>query len=145
MMQEKKKENPIPQGKYVPATRWGDLIFTAGMTPRVNGVLIRTGKIDAQSPLQEYKNAVCKAAENALTAARNQLKAGERIAKILSMTVYINSQEDFTFHSKLADFASDYLCEELGEVGIGCRTAVGVFSLPGNAPVEIQLTVAVCQ
>ena len=27
-----KEANPIPQGKYVPATRFGNMIFTAGPT-----------------------------------------------------------------------------------------------------------------
>ena len=40
-----KEANPIPQGKYVPAVRFGDLVFTAGMTPRNNGVLIKEGKV----------------------------------------------------------------------------------------------------
>ncbi|HAE80324.1 MAG TPA: RidA family protein, partial [Lachnoclostridium sp.] len=31
-----KDANPIPQGKYVPANRFGQFIFTAGMTPRNN-------------------------------------------------------------------------------------------------------------
>ena len=42
-----REANPIPQGKYVPATRFGNMIFTAGMTPRNNGVLLKTGKIKA--------------------------------------------------------------------------------------------------
>ena len=46
-----KEANPIPQGKYVPATRFGNLIFTAGMTPRNNGVLIRTGKVKASDDI----------------------------------------------------------------------------------------------
>lgn len=45
-------QNPIPQGKYVPATRGGCMIFTAGMTPRSNGVLIFSGKVKAEEPLE---------------------------------------------------------------------------------------------
>ena len=46
-------KNPIPQGKYVPATRGGQMIFTAGMTPRNNGVLIFSGKVKAaENPAQ---------------------------------------------------------------------------------------------
>ena len=38
--------DPIPQGKYVPATRFGQSDLTLGMTPRNNGVdfLIKTRK-----------------------------------------------------------------------------------------------------
>ena len=135
--------NPIPQGKYVPATRIGNMIYTAGMTPRSNGVLIFTGKVSPDEPLETYREAVRQAAANCLTAARNKLEAEESIRQILFMTVYVNAEPGFLVHPKLADFASEYLVEQLGESGIGCRAAVGVASLPGNAPVEIQITVAV--
>ena len=133
------KANPIPQGKYVPATRFGDLIYTAGMTPRKNGALIQTGRVEKDAPLENYKDAVRQAADNALTAACNQLAEGERIVRVLSMTVYVNAEDGFTSHAKIADFASDYLSEELGEASPMARVSIGVATLPGNAPVEIQL------
>lgn len=135
-------KNPIPQGKYVPATRHGDLIFTAGMTPRKDGVLQFTGKVKAEEPLESYKEAVRIAACNALTAARNTLAEGEKIVRVLSFWVYINAEEGFVSHAKLADFGSDYLTEELGEAGSAARAAIGLGTLPGNAPVEIQLICA---
>ena len=134
-----KKANPIPQGKYVPATRFDDLIVTAGMTPRKNGQLIQTGRVLKDAPLEDYKDAVRQAAENALTAARNQLAEDERIVRVLSMTVYVNAEDGFTSHAKIADFASDYLNEELGDASPMARVSIGVATLPGNAPVEIQL------
>ena len=133
------KANPIPQGKYVPATRFGDLIFTAGMTPRKNGVLIQSGRVEKDAPLDNYKDAVRQAADNALTAARNQLAEGERIVRVLSMTVYVNAEDGFTSHAKIADFASDYLSEELGDISPMARVSIGVATLPGNSPLEIQL------
>ena len=138
-----KKANPIPQGKYVPATRFGDLIFTAGMTPRKNGVLIQTGKVSASEPLDSCRDAVRQAADNALTAARNQLTDGEAIARVLSMTVYVNAEDGFTAHAKVADFASDFLNEELGDASPMARPSIGIASLPGNAPVEISLVCGV--
>ena len=48
-----REANPIPQGKYVPATRFGNMIFTAGMTPRNNGVLLKTGKIKATDEIAD--------------------------------------------------------------------------------------------
>ena len=136
-------KNPIPQGKYVPAVRGGQVIFTAGMTPRNNGVLVFSGKVTAEEPLETYRDAVRQAAANCLIAARNQLSDGERIAQVLTMTCYINAAPGFDSHAKLADFASEYMVEELGEAGILARTAVGVASLPGNVPIEIQLSVLV--
>lgn len=134
-----RQKDPIPQGKYVPAARGGNLVFTAGMTPRKNGALQFSGKVEAGEPLEKYREAARLAAANALTAARNRLEDGEKIARVLSMTVYVNAGEGFSAHSKIADFASEYLCEELGEAGTAARAAIGVAGLPGEAPVEVQI------
>lgn len=134
---------PIPQGLYVAATRHGGLIFTAGMTPRNNGVLQFTGPVAADANPAQYRDAVVLACRNALSAAQARLVAGESLSGIMSLTVYIAAEASFTQHSKLADFASDFLRSELGAQGIGSRAAVGVLSLPGNAPVEVQLIASV--
>ncbi len=134
---------PPPQGLYRPASRFGDLIFTAGMTPRRDGVLQFTGPVRAEEPVERWREAVLLAAGNALAAARDRLAPGERIALVPSVTVYVAAEEGFTLHSRLADFASAYLHAELGEIGVGARAAVGVATLPGGAPVEIQMIVAV--
>lgn len=139
----KENNKVIPQGKYIPAKRCGNLVFTAGMTPRNNGVLIMEGKIDNNEPLEKYIIAVEQATENALKAIKNILSKDEVIVDILSLNVYVNSENNFKKHSKLADFASEYLFKELGEIGIASRTSVGVISLPENAPVEIQIIAAI--
>ena len=143
MNKSEENNNPVPQGKYVPATRFGNLIYTAGMTPRSNGILIQQGKVRTDQPADAYKAAVRQAVANALTAARNLLVEQERFEQIISLTVYLNAEDTFEAHATLADFASEYLYEQLGNAGIGSRAAIGVASLPGNAPVEIQLIAAV--
>ena len=138
--------DPTPMGMYKPAVRFGDLIFTAGMTPRQNGQLIDTGKLSLFTGLDPgyHKRAVCLAAENALTAAQNCLEEGEKIVQILSLTVYINTEPRYSQHPKMADFASEYLAEQLGpEAGIGARAAIGVTSLPGEATFEVQFIAGV--
>ncbi|WP_339236655.1 RidA family protein [Oceanobacillus sp. FSL W7-1281] len=135
--------NPIPQGKYLPASRFGNIIYTAGMTPRKNGVLLQSGKVVATESVSTYYPAVKQAVANALTAAVNTLTEGEQLTQILSLTVYVNAEEAFQSHSSLANAASEYLYEQLDEAGIGSRAAIGVSSLPGNAPVEIQLVAGV--
>lgn len=136
-------KNPIPQGKYKPAVRYGNLVYTAGMTPRKDGVLLLSGKIRADEPLETYAPAIVQAADNALTAARNCLGEGEKIAQVLSLTVYVNAESDYTTHAKVGDVASAYLYEQLGDAGIGPRAAIGIATLPGNAPVEVQIVAAV--
>ena len=137
------KNNPIPQGNYVPASRFGNMIYTAGMTPRKNGILIQHGQVITTEPVSTYKAAVRQSVSNALTAAMNTLAEHERLEQILSLTVYINAEKTFQAHSSLADYASEYLFERMGNAGIASRAAMGVASLPGNAPVEIQLIAVV--
>ena len=134
---------PVPQGRYVPARRFGDLVFTSGMTPRRDGVLTVAGKIGAAAALEDWKDAVVLAAANALAAARSAVGEGEDVTAILNMTVFVAAEPDFTLHTRLADFASDYFFEQLGPAGIGSRAAVGVASLPSGSPVEIQLVAVV--
>ena len=133
------QQQVIPQGRYVPATRGDNLIFTAGMTPRKNGVLLMSGKIRSSDELAVYRDIARQAAGNAVNAARNILNDGEKLSQVLSLSVFVNAETGYTQHSKLADFISDFLYEELGDVGIGSRTAVGVASLPGDAPLEVQM------
>jgi enamine deaminase RidA (YjgF/YER057c/UK114 family) len=137
------KQSPVPQGKYIPASRHGNLVYTSGMTPRNNGVLLSSGKIKVSEPIESYKEAVRLATKNALTAARSLITDQECLEKIVTLTVFIATEEGFTAHAKLADFAAEYLYEEMGEYGIGCRAAIGVASLPSDAPVEIQLVAAI--
>lgn len=132
-------EKPIPQGKYLPAVRHADLIFTSGMTPRKAGILIYSGKIRVADSIESHRDTVRLSTLNALTAAQACLHEGEKIACILQLNVFINVEEGFTAHAKVADFASEVLIENLGSNCIGSRTAVGVSSLPSNSPVEISI------
>ena len=136
-------QNPIPQGNYRPAVRFGSLVFTAGMTPRKNGVLLQSGKVTPDQPPEAFREAARQAACNALTAAQNCLEEGESILQILSLTVYVNASPDYTTHAKIGDLVSDYLLEQLGQARLGPRAAIGMATLPGNAPLEVQLTAAV--
>jgi enamine deaminase RidA (YjgF/YER057c/UK114 family) len=81
-------EQPIPQGKYLPAVRHADLIYTSGMTPRKAGKLIYSGKILAADPIESHRDAVRLATLNALVAAQACLREGERISVILQLNIF---------------------------------------------------------
>jgi enamine deaminase RidA (YjgF/YER057c/UK114 family) len=67
------------------------------------------------------------------------LEENEVIGVVLQMSVFLNAEEDFENHAKIADFASETIISYLGSESIGTRAAIGVASLPSNAPVEITL------
>lgn len=132
-------KNPIPQGKYLAAVRDENTIYTSGMTPRKAGELLFSGKIKTNDAIGNYKEAVELAALNAIGAAQNCLNEDEKIGIVLQMSVFLNADEDFKSHAKIADFASETVINYLGVKSVGTRAAIGVASLPSNAPVEITL------
>ena len=134
---------PVPQGAYRTAARHGDLIFSSGMTPRRGGVLVHKGRMRAADPVEAHQDAVVLATLNALTAVQGCLVEGERIAVVVQLTVFLNSEPEFSAHSKVADFASATLIAQLGPDCIGSRAAIGVASLPAQAPVEITMVASV--
>lgn len=85
-------------GKYKPAVRFKDLIFTSGMTPRLNGKLAYCGKVKADADPQIYKEAVYRLRATLLPPPR-LLNGDEKIAAIVSLTVYINAEEGFALHA----------------------------------------------
>jgi len=131
---------PQPQGLYLPAADADLLILTAGMTPRVDGVLQYVGKVGQDVSVDDARAAARIAASNAVAAAAQVAGSVDAIRRAVRMTVYVNAIEEFAEHSAVADSASDLLREVLGERGVVVRTAVGVASLPGGACVEIELT-----
>ena len=131
---------PRPQGAYATAVVDHGLLVTAGMTPRVNGVLQHPGQVGDQVALQQAQEAAATAVGNALAAAVSVLGRGQRLGRVLRMTVYVNAAPGFEAHTAVADGASTRLVELLGERGVAARATVGVTSLPGGACVELDLT-----
>jgi len=80
-------EQPIPQGKYLPAVRHNDLIYTSGMTPRKAGKLLYCGQIRANDSIESHKEAVRLSTLNALAAAQACLGEGEKISVILQLNI----------------------------------------------------------
>ena len=133
---------PRPQGDYVPAVLHGGVVYTAGMTPRRDGVLAFTGTVGEGLDPDQARVAAGLAAGNALVAARSAIPSGAAL-RCLKMTVFIACTAEFTALSAVADGASAVLVDELGEVGRPARSAIGVCALPSGAPVEVELVCAV--
>ena len=129
-----------PAGAYVPATRAGHLVFTAGQLPFQGGELYRTGKVgDGVSPEEAYKAArLC--ALNALAAAA-ETGGLDRIDRIVKVTGFVASAPGFNGQPGVLNGTSELLGEVFGEAGLHARSAVGVAELPLDAPVEVEIVV----
>ena len=132
---------PQPAGSYVPATRAGTLVFTAGQVPFEGGELARTGKVGDAVTLQEAKEAARLCALNALAAAAAEAGGLNNISRIVKVTGFVASAQGFNGQPQVLNGASDLLGEVFGEAGLHARSAVGVAELPLDAPVEVELVV----
>ena len=131
----------VPQsaGAYVPATRAGALIFTAGQLPVEEGELRTTGKVGDAVGLESAKGAARLCALNALAAAAAEAGGLNRIAGVVRVTGYVASAPRFNRQPEVIDGASELIGQIFGDAGLHARSAVGVAELPLDAPVEVEL------
>ena len=132
---------PAPVGAYVPALRSGNLVFTAGQLPMVDGRLVAAGKVPTDVPLEKAAEAARAAVLNAIAAAAQCIGGIDNINRIVRLNVFVNSAPGFTDQAKVANGASTLLAEIFGDAGIHTRCALGAAELPLNAPVELDLIV----
>ncbi|MDB5763861.1 MAG: endoribonuclease [Herminiimonas sp.] len=130
-------------GNYVPIVGNGNEIYISGQIPRVGNTVVVTGRVGQDASLDDGRLAAKICAMRALALLRQSLGSLDRVKKILRMTVYVQSASDFTQQSEVADGASELLYSIFSSAGQHTRTSVGVFQLPKNASVEIDMIVAV--
>ena len=136
-------EAPKPLAAYVPATKTGNLIFTAGQIPLENGKLKFAGKVGADLSIEDGKKAAELCLLNGLSVIKSTCGNLDNISKIVKITVFVNSADGFVQQAQIANGASELLVELFGEKGKHARSAVGVSELPINSAVEIELIVEV--
>ena len=129
-----------PVASYVPAVRSGQLVFTSGQLPFVDGGLRRTGKVGGSVDPEDAAADAKLCALNAL-AAVDELVGLDSVARVVRVVGYVASAEGFTGQPRVVNGASELLGKVFGEAGRHARSAVGVAELPLGAPVEVELTV----
>ena len=130
-----------PVAAYVPAVKTGNLVFTAGQLPVVDGKLVLTGKVGSDVTPENAKKMAEICALNAL-AAISLVTDIDQIEKIVRVGGFVNGITGFVAIPAVVNGASELLIKLFGDVnGKHARTAVGVAELPLNAPVEIEMVV----
>ena len=130
-----------PAGAYVPAVISGNLVFTAGQIPLVDGVLMATGKVGNEISPEFAKEIAQRCALNALAAIKSVLGDLNRVKRVVKVVGFVASTPEFTGQPGVLNGASELLGKVFGDAGLHARSAVGVASLPLDAPVEVELIV----
>jgi enamine deaminase RidA (YjgF/YER057c/UK114 family) len=134
-------EVAAPVAAYVPATVSGQLVFTAGQLPFVDGSLPATGKVGAEVSAEHAAELAGTAVLNALAAVKSVIGSLDRVTRIVKVTGFVASDPSFTGQPAVLNGASTLLGDIFGDIGVHSRSAVGVAVLPLDAPVEVELIV----
>lgn len=134
---------PAPVAAYVPVRRAGDLLFTAGQLPFVDGALLATGTVGTDVDVATARACARACGLNALAAVAAETGSVDAVRAVVTVTVFVASAPDFVDHPSVADGVSGLLAEVFGPAGEHARTAVGVAALPLGAPVEVAMVVEV--
>ena len=130
-----------PVAAYVPAVKTGNLVFTAGQLPVVDGKVVITGKVGAEVTPEQAKDMAQICALNAL-AAISLVADIDQIERIIRVGGFVNGVPGFVAIPQVVNGASELLIKLFGEInGKHARTAIGVAELQLNAPVEIEMVV----
>jgi enamine deaminase RidA (YjgF/YER057c/UK114 family) len=129
-----------PIAAYVPAVRTGNLVFTAGQLPLVDGKISIVGKVGGPVTVEQAKELAQVCALNCLSAVATVADIDD-IVKIVRVVGYVNGVPGFINQPAVVNGVSELFVHIWGEAGKHARSAVGIAELPLDSPVEVELTV----
>ncbi|SHE77169.1 Enamine deaminase RidA, house cleaning of reactive enamine intermediates, YjgF/YER057c/UK114 family [Fodinibius roseus] len=137
-------EEPTPPvANYVPSVRTGNLIFLSGHGPdKPDGSQV-IGKVGEELSIEEGQQAARLTAISLLTSLKAEIGDLNKVKRVVKVFGMVNATSDFTEHPQVINGFSDLMVEVFGPKGKHARAAVGMGSLPGNIPVEIDMIVEV--
>ena len=134
---------PPSIGNYVGAVRTGNLVYLSGKGPDLVGGRHWLGKLGAEFTTEEGYEAARDTMLNLLAVLRAELGELSRVRRVVKLLGMVNSTPNFNEQPKVINGASDLLVGIFGDQGRHARSAVGMQSLPGGIPVEIEMIVEI--
>ena len=130
---------PKPLGVYKPVLIVGQNLYVSGHGPVLqDGSLIR-GKVGDTMDREAAKMAAQQVGLTILASIKDQLGSLDRIKRVIKVLGMVYCTPDFAEHPYVINGCSELFARIWGEEnGVGVRSAVGMGSLPGNIPVEIE-------
>jgi len=132
-----------PIANYVKTVRTGNLLFVAGHGPtKADGTNI-TGKVGKDLTTEQGYDAARQTAIAILSTLKAELGDLNKVKRIVKVLGMVNCTENFTDQPKVINGFSDLMVSVFGEKGKHARSAVGMYALPMNISVEVELIVEV--
>jgi enamine deaminase RidA (YjgF/YER057c/UK114 family) len=114
------------------------MVYASGQIATRGGQLVAKGRVGAEVDLPTAVEAARMCALNVLAQLRVAARSLDNIERLVKVTVFVASTDDFSQQPQVADGASQLLIDVLGPSGKHARSAIGVASLPLGTPVEVE-------
>jgi enamine deaminase RidA (YjgF/YER057c/UK114 family) len=130
---------PKPVAKYKTAVLAGNMLYVSGHGPlKADGSTI-VGRVGADLTTAQGKEAARVVGLAILSTVRHTLGSLDKVKRLVKTLGMVNSTTDFKEHPHVINGFSELMAEVFGDdAGVGARSAVGMGSLPGNIPVEVE-------
>ncbi|GAB77049.1 Enamine deaminase RidA, house cleaning of reactive enamine intermediates, YjgF/YER057c/UK114 family [Austwickia chelonae] len=138
-------EVAAPVAAYVPAIQDGRRVYTSGQLPLVAGELAGAGLVGADLSAEQAQELARTCALNAIAAVKSVIGDLDKVAQVIKVVGFVASAPGFTGQPVVINGASELLAQAFGDKGAHARSAVGVAALPLNAPVEVEMIVALTE
>ena len=134
--------NPVaPTANFVKAVTVGKMVYLSGHGPdKPEGGQV-TGKVGADLDVESGKSAARLVGISLLSSLKKEIGSLNRVKRVVKVLGMVNADPSFTQHSQVMNGFSDLMVEVFGDAGKHARSSVGMSSLPGNIPVEIEMIV----
>jgi enamine deaminase RidA (YjgF/YER057c/UK114 family) len=130
---------PTPLGAYAESLQTGNLLYLSGILPVIGHEPKFVGRLGREYNAEQGREAARLATLNVLAAARNHLGSLDKVTRVVKLTAYLATEEDFFAQPKVADAASELLRDVFGEDKLPVRMVLGVASLPLGVPVVLEV------
>jgi enamine deaminase RidA (YjgF/YER057c/UK114 family) len=131
---------PPPRGGvYQPLVIAGGMAYLSGHGPYLLNGDYTIGRVGDELNLEDGKEAALQTGLAMLATLRHSLGSLNRVKRVVKLLGMVNCVADFQEHPRVINGCSELFAKVWGdEAGVGARSAVGMGSLPGNIPVEIE-------
>jgi len=129
---------PSPIGNFVNVRVTNNYAYISGQGAFDDSGNLITGKVGRDLNIDQAYDAARRVGVTILSVIKNDIGL-DRIIKVVKILGLVNCTEDFIYQPKVINGCSDLLVEFFGkEKGVHARSAMGVYMLPNNIPVEIE-------
>jgi enamine deaminase RidA (YjgF/YER057c/UK114 family) len=130
---------PKPMAKYKPAVQIGNVLYVSGHGPAKGDPTLMAGKLGVKLTTEQGKECAKLVGINILATVKNTLGSLDRVKRVIKTLGMVNAAPDYLDQPMVINGFSELMAQVFGDdAGVGARSAVGMGSLPGDIPVEIE-------